>query len=435
MAARVGRSRCLARLSLVAGALRIMTAVSDSSVTFTAKALAYGVPQSSLDKWRQDGLCTYSNLLFRVASAPGQTDPAKLQKLLEEMEPKATTSVASAVNRLLFEAGTFVVSELKSSLEPGSVDPVRKLSVQERSSRLAAMQAKLGAVKITGALEPSHQLVDLCSAMTADQVIRHVPAHRCSSRDQEVTLVKRDDTLFRLENTSLRVAQKQAVIKVDLSSELRLAQALSRRSVALEMAGVASFEQHESYVRTLMEHLHRQPPPGYQAPGIEQVMRADKELWIKVAEKVQHEFVGPGGSQKVDKAIEEFQFSPAVAFHVLPMPKPEKQPYKRTWDEAFPKGKGSKGKADKGKGKGKWVSQAWGKSQGKPGKGKQTSVPAALKGLDPNYKGKPVCFNHSLPHGCSEETWDTEDGHMCRRGLHLCMKCHATDHGASGCDK
>ena len=130
------------------------------------------------------------------------------------MSPKATASVASAVNRLLFEAGASVVSELTSSLEPGSLDPIRKLSVQERKSRLEAMQAKLGAVKITGALEPSHQLVDLCSAMAADQVIRHVPAHKCSSRDQEVTLVKRDDTLFCLENTSLRVAQNQAVIKV-----------------------------------------------------------------------------------------------------------------------------------------------------------------------------------------------------------------------------
>ena len=84
-----------------------------------------------------------------------------------------------------------MVSELKSSLEPGSLDPIRKLSVQERKSRFQAMQAKLGAVKITGSLEPSHQLVDLCSAMAADQVIRHVLAHKCSGRAREVTLVAR----------------------------------------------------------------------------------------------------------------------------------------------------------------------------------------------------------------------------------------------------
>ena len=60
-------------------------------------------------------------------------------------------------------------------------------------------------------------------------------------------------------------------------------------------------------------------------------------------------------------------------------------------------------KGNKGNGKGKFRQQAWqsGKTgKGKSGKGKdktQTSVPAALKGLDPNFKGQPVCFNHSLP--------------------------------------
>ena len=94
----------------------------------------------------------------------------------------------------------------------------------------------------------------------------------------------------------------------------------------------------------------------------------------------------------------------------MPVPKPDKPdklPGKRSWGQSF---KGED-KGTKGKGKGKFMSQAWqsGKSgKGKSGKGKdktQTSVPAALKGLDPNYKGQPVCFNHSLPHGCQEETW------------------------------
>ena len=70
-----------------------------TAATFAAKALASSVPQSSLDKWKQDGLTTYSHLLFRVASAPGQTDPVKLQKLLDDMDPKATEAVSSAAQR------------------------------------------------------------------------------------------------------------------------------------------------------------------------------------------------------------------------------------------------------------------------------------------------------------------------------------------------
>ena len=160
----------------------------------------HGIPESSLEAWEKSGIATYSQLLFRVASAP------KLQALLDGMEPKADAVVTSAVHRLLFEAGTFVVAELRQTLEAPLGEPSRRLSTQERSSRLQALQAKLGSFRISGQYEPSFQLVDLCSAMIADQAIRHIPLNRCSSREQEVSNVKRDENLFRLENAALRLA-------------------------------------------------------------------------------------------------------------------------------------------------------------------------------------------------------------------------------------
>ena len=117
------------------------------------------------------------------------------------MEPKADPVVTSAVHRLLFEAGTFVVAELRQTLEAPTGEPSRRLSTQERSSRLQALQTKLGSFRIAGQHEPSFQLVDLCSAMMADQAIRHIPLNRCSSREQEVSNVKRDENLFRLERS------------------------------------------------------------------------------------------------------------------------------------------------------------------------------------------------------------------------------------------
>ncbi|CAE7708446.1 slc10a7 [Symbiodinium sp. CCMP2592] len=330
-----------------------MASVSDSTVTFKAKALQHGVPEESLTAWVTDGIQTYSQLLFRVASAPNAIDSGKLDSLLKGMKPPATDSVASAVNRLLFEAGTFVVAELRSSLEQPSSEPTRRLSTQERSSRLQVLQSKLGSFRISGQYEPSHQLVDAFSSMISDQSVRHVPLNRCSCREQEVSNVK----------------------KVDLSTELRVAQALSRRGLAMEMAGIGP------------------PPPKFDAPGIDSAKAA-----------------------AIDNAIKNWQHSMQVAYFLVPVPKPEKpekQPFKRTWDQSFAGDKGGKGK-----GKGKFMQQAWqaGKSgKGKSGKGKdktQTSLPAALKGLDPNFKGQPICFNHSLPHGCSEETWQTDKIHF-----------------------
>ena len=160
--------------------------------------------------------------------------------------------------------------------------------------------------------------------MMADQAIRHIPLNRCSSREQEVSNVKRDENLFRLENAALRLAVKPQPLKVDLSTELRVAQALSRRGLALEMAGVASFQVHEEYSRSLLEHLHRPPPPKFDPPRIDSLLRADREMWIRVSEQVKSDFTGPGKSGVVDSAIQTWQHSMQVAYFLVPVPKPGK---------------------------------------------------------------------------------------------------------------
>ena len=157
------------------------------------------------------------------------------------MEPKADAVVTSAVHRLLFEAGTFVVAELRQALE-SSVGRAQSSSVdarEEQSPSGASGQARLLS-HLRSVTSLAFQLVHLCSAMIADQAIRHIPLNRCSSREQEVSNVKRDENLFRLENAAFRLAVKPQPLKVDLSTELRVSQALSRRGLALEKAGVAS---------------------------------------------------------------------------------------------------------------------------------------------------------------------------------------------------
>ena len=97
-----------------------------------------------------------------------------------------------------------------------------------------------------------------------------------------------------------------------------------------------------------------------------------------------------------------------------------KRPWSGTQD-----GKGKR-KQEKGVGKPK--------SKGKGGSRIQTNVPAPLKGLDPNFNGEPICFDHSLKHGCQLETWETPSGPACKKGLHICVKSYGA-HFASGCDK
>ena len=125
---------------------------------------------------------------------------------------------------------------------------------------------------------------------------------------------------------------------------------MSRRGLALEVAGVCSYEVHERFMRTLFDHLHRQPPPQYVAPGAEHFLRADRELWKLVSEKVGHDVSSATGSAQVDKAREESLSHMNVVFHMMPLHKPQ-LPSKRPWEQVAQTGREGKGRQEKGKGK------------------------------------------------------------------------------------
>ena len=127
----------------------------------------------------------------------------------------------------------------------------------------------------------------------------------------------------------------------------------------------------------------------------------------------------PGGSGKVDKALQDHCHGPTVLFHLLPLPKlaSVKRPC-----EASSNGDGKAGKCGKPTKSGK---------SGKPGKaGKTGFVPEALKGLSGTRNGVRLCFNYNLAHGCTLECKDVNGNQVCSRGAHLCMKCGGT-HSAS----
>ena len=255
----------------------------------------------------------------------------------------------------------------------------RRLSTQERSSRLQALQTKLGSFRISGQYEPSHQLVEAFNSMLPDQSIRHVPLNRCSCREQEVSNLKRDEHLLRLENSALR------------SSELRVAQALSRRGLAMDMAGLGTFEVHEAYARSLLEYLRRPPPPKFDPPGIDAVyavLRADREMWVRVADEVGSDFTGPGKATAVDDAIKKWQHSMWLTFlsQSPSLKSLRSHPTKGLGTQPFSATKGGKARA-------RTSSCSRLGSQASPEKERQarartrrSSVPAALKGLDPNFE-------------------------------------------------
>eukprot|EP00435_Cladocopium_sp_Y103_P028276 s3525_g7.t1 len=87
------------------------------------------------------------------------------------------------------------------------------------------------------------------------------------------------------------------------------------------MSNLATYSVHEKVMREFKSHLNRPAQPGYKAASVDAILRADRELWTRVADKVRSELrADKDGELHVDKALTELHTSPSVVFHLLPLP-------------------------------------------------------------------------------------------------------------------
>eukprot|EP00973_Karenia_brevis_P067965 9455761-Karenia_brevis.AAC.1 len=60
-----------------------------------------------------------------------------------------------------------------------------------------------------------------------------------------------------------RKSEVNSEVTADLTSDLKVKYALSRRGLMLDQANLLAFEKHEVLVRTLLKAYARDPPSGY----------------------------------------------------------------------------------------------------------------------------------------------------------------------------
>jgi hypothetical protein len=371
-------------------------------------------------------------MAFAVNGQPGQLDPARFQSLVEVVCPRgATMGVQASLKQLAYESLTVAVAAIKQRVETPD-EASKPLPPQEKDQRLRDLKARINGFVIAGDYEPAHCVIDAFAAMLEEGVMKFFPLSRCVSRELELQAVRSDKQVVMLEGQQLHLKTKNPELSSELGNELRVHHAFIRRGLALDMANLASYEMHERVMREFMSHLTRAVPMGFKGPTIEAVLRADKELWTRVADEVRSELRPDGdGKLPVDKALDKLYMSPSVLFHLLPLPTTAAAgPPKRKVQEAEaetqkpePTGKGG-GTTDKGNKN----------RQGKRARMGKTNLPAGLHGYSGwNKQRQRICYNYNMAHGCSN-TVSKEGGHdKCSRGMHQCIKCHGK-HGLQQCN-
>ena len=342
--------------------------VAQNVKCFSALAFAVGTPQSPPTETQFDA---FAQQVFGAPPNLGQL---------------------SSLKRLHFESTTFVIAALKESVSSETADKVetRKIPLAEKKFRLEDQERRLGGLRIVGELNPSHHLLDLTNQILETGSIVWIAPSRCAKRDDEIQLAVREKpgTKVQVENAQLKIAPSGIDVKADFGSELKFQWCMQRRGIAMDQCRLLSWKVHEEWLTFLLNTLSREAPPGYQQVNLDQLIRADRELWTLLAQEVRGSLKpSAAGVIPLDAEVRKLATDPRVTMFILPLASSTKRP-------AF----AGDDLADDGPDGGKKKNKKKSKTRA------EKACPEELKNFNLKYEHGPICWAYNMKDGCKGKT-------------------------------
>ena len=120
--------------------------------------------------------------------------------------------------------------------------------------------------------------------MVKTGVLTWVAPSKCSKRDDEVQAnIKPSPSKLQIEQATLKVAQIPVATVADVGSELKLQWTLQHHGIAMDQCRLLDWAHHEDWVQGLLQSITKEGPSGFGTIMLEQMVRADKELWTLLA--------------------------------------------------------------------------------------------------------------------------------------------------------
>ena len=277
--------------------------------------------------------------------------------------------------------------------------------------------------------EPSHRVMDLAHEMQKINAVKHIDLSMCTTRRAELEGAKVDKSWKVDASGYLRERQELTLANVDLKDLLAFRQALTRRSIMMDVADITSFEAHEDWADLLLECVQAEQIPGFNRVSLEQALRADKEIWHRIAGTCRDGVRrSSAGDRPVQNALQRWQHDPLLRIFLAPLPgrgsssdkPPEMKRHLEKVDDLSRQLKAQKtsgGGTGSGKGN-QTIPEKKGKGKGKAAKKVEpkkepASLPEDLKGMD--WKGR--CWDFNRRGGSARAA----PGGSCPKGSHMCM--------------
>ena len=145
---------------------------------------------------------------------------------------------------------------------------------------MAELQALCTGIKFEEELEPSFHLIDKLHTMRVAGELRHIKWEELTKRDSEVGNEKKTESFVKKDSQGY-LKEESVVVEeeADVGSDLRFKNALHRRSVALHIAKLCSYEVHEQLVAEYFRLMQQTPVAGYRKVSIAQIYGVREYLW------------------------------------------------------------------------------------------------------------------------------------------------------------
>ena len=395
----------------------------DSEAAFRQRCNELSTATLNLnDLLRAQNIASFSELAF-ACGAPNKapTDDEFRAFTTSILGAGFTAGQQSILRRIHFEAATFVLSQLKSSVTGDAADGAKKLPFAEKQARYEKVRQKIPGFLVQGETEPSHALLDKCQLMYDTGAVVWISPSLCTKRESEVQAAPKDSQqVLRIEAQTLKVnTEGPKVADADHGSEIKLQWCLQRRGVAFEMCELVSWETSQKWLATLFAAYSTDPPPGFARVTLQQLVAADKAMWTMLARDIASVKPDINGKRPLDEAIEKLMRDPRITMYMLALP--TRSPAAVA---AAPKSSGSTHAAG----------TIQPKKKARPSKRNRTQ-PTPPEELKTCYQqtadGKPICWAYNLQNGCTLEA--TGQPPKCRKGAHICAYCRKAGHSFQNC--
>eukprot|EP00435_Cladocopium_sp_Y103_P019074 s1078_g4.t1 len=269
---------------------------------------------------------------------------------------------------------------------------------------LSAQEKPLGGIIFNPNTIPSNHLVDLFMEMMENGILTYVKPEACCSHTQEVELVRKDTTVSTDATGLLKLGAKMHDPSCKANTEMKLHAAWQRRSLAMDLVGLTSFDLMEragcnSYSSSCFV---TSPVVSQKKISLQQILDCDRNLFMQASHKTMGKLAaGPDEDKPLDDVLDKLKDPSEILQYLAPL-------LANRADEAPSQPANPKGpkapKIDKG-GKG-------------PGKGQPSNPPEKPQFpegcVTHDSENKPLCF--AFQNGRCK--FKRPPGKRCARGEH-----------------